>query len=108
VFLLRLLDVAGLAFAAEACAACGSGDDLDRIGVAEGGALCPGCATPQSYKVDGSTVRLLSSLSSGRVSDTARMAGAPPRWGEAAGIVRRFTEYHLEARLRAATVVSHM
>ena len=107
-FLLRLLDVAGFAFAVDACASCGGGPKIERVGVAEGGVLCDACASPGSYRVRPDTLTVLSRLAKGRVSETAVLASGAPGAPEAAALVRRFAEYHLDVRLRAPAIVANL
>ena len=107
VFLLRLMDIAGLAFAVDQCAACGS-PAVERVSVAEGGALCGSCVAPATYQIGPDTLPLLAFLSAGRVAETAARAGHHRAGDEAAAIVRRFVEYHLESRLRVPAVATRL
>lgn len=108
VFFLRLMALSGLAFAVDACAACGAPGVMSKVGVAEGGAVCEGCAGPGTYRVRPDTLVLLGALSQGRVVETALSAGRPSQGPEAAALVRRFVEYHLEVRLRASAIAAEL
>jgi DNA repair protein RecO (recombination protein O) len=104
VFLLRILEVAGLALAVDACATCGAGEVTGHLSVADGGVLCARCAGPGSYRVRPETLVLLGELSKGRIVEAATAVdgnGGSQSGAEAAALVRRFVEYHFETRLRA-------
>ena len=107
-FLLRVMHIGGFAMAATACAACGADGGLDRFGIAEGGALCDRCASPTAYRVRREALALIGRLSDGRLAETASEAGRPPNGAEAAALVRRFVEYHLDIRLRAPAVAAQL
>jgi DNA repair protein RecO (recombination protein O) len=108
VFLLRLIELSGFGLAIDSCASCGTAALGDRFGVPEGGVLCVACSTPTSYRVSPTSLALLGQLSTGRVAETAVRAGDSRGGPEAAALVRRFVEYHLEIRLRAPAVAAQL
>jgi len=99
-FLLKIAGVVGVGAALDTCAGCGATGGLHRFGFAAGGVLCDRCRTPGAVVLrDGLTV-YLASLSAAPVDDLP--ASDPVLSGDALGVTRRFLEYHLDRRLKAA------
>jgi DNA repair protein RecO (recombination protein O) len=96
-FLLKLSDAIGQAPALEHCAACGTEDRLGRFSMAGGGLICARCDTGGTFRLrDGLTehlARLSAADLSGFTSPDSNLAT------DAAGLARRFVEYHIESGL---------
>lgn len=96
-FLLKLSDAIGQAPALEHCAACGAEDRLGRFSMAGGGLICERCDTGGTIRLrDGLTehlARLSAADLSGFTSPDSKLAA------DAAGLARRFVEYHIESGL---------
>lgn len=101
-FLLKLAGVVGVAPALEACAECGSGNDLVRFSLAAGGVVCARCSPGQGVKLrEGLTAHLA-------VLSRAELTELPPPGDlsrDAIGLTRRFVEYHLERRLESLSLL---
>jgi DNA repair protein RecO (recombination protein O) len=93
-YLFRLASVAGYHPELDACAACGIPGRHAVFSIAAGGALCPGCAPPDSHPLEAAVLDLLRSFG----GDLRALAGttAEPRARRAAGtMVNSFLTYHL-------------
>ena len=96
-FLLKLSEAIGQAPALEHCAACGARGRPGRFSMAGGGLICEGCDGGGTFRLrDGLTehlVRLAAADLSGFTSPDSKLAA------DAAGLARRFVEYHIESGL---------
>ncbi|NQV06489.1 DNA repair protein RecO [bacterium] len=96
-YLLKAAEVVGIAPALTACAACGSSDGLDRFSLSAGGVLCPQCRSGGAYALRSGLVGYLAGLVA---SDLSSLPPVDPVLSkDAAGLVRRFLEYHLDRLL---------
>ena len=106
-FDLKFLELQGLSPALVHCASCGeAGADTGARRVpfsnALGGRLCARCASGErtAMEIPGGVLRVAQSLLDTPVAQLARIHLSPERTLEVRGFVRRFLEYHLEARPR--------
>ena len=103
-FLLKMMEVLGLAPALVHCASCGREDGLNRFSLAGGGVVCDTCGTSGAVRLRDGLTTYLAMLSS---ADLAEMPDADASLsGEAVGITRRFVEYHIETRLESLAVLN--
>lgn len=101
-FLLKLVEVLGLAPSLEACAECGRTTDLQRFSLALGGVVCSRCSPDGGVKLRDGLTNYLAGLTS---ADLASLGPDSVEFsGEAMGITRRFVEYHLERRLESLSL----
>mgnify|MGYP001814628499 CR=1 FL=1 len=102
-YMLKAAEIVGVAPALSNCAGCGRSDGLTRFSFAAGGVLCDRCRTSGAYALRAGLTDYLASLA---VADVAAMPPADPEFSrEAAGVTRRFLEYHLERRLVSLAVL---
>lgn len=101
-FLLKLAGLVGVAPSLEACAECGSTDDLLRFSLASGGAVCQRCSPDRGVKLRAGLTQHLAALTAAELSDLPA-AGELSR--DAMGLTRRFVEYHLERRLESLSLL---
>ncbi len=99
-FLLKVAGVVGVGAALDNCAGCGATEGLHRFAFAAGGVLCDRCRTPGAVVLQDGLTAYLASLSAAPVDDLP--ACDPTLSGDALGVTRRFLEYHLDRRLKAA------
>lgn len=101
-FLLKLAAIIGVAPSLEACAECGSTDNLSRFSLASGGVVCGLCSPDRGMKLrDGLTAHLAALAE----ADLSNLPAATELSRDAIGITRRFVEYHLERRLESLSVL---
>lgn len=101
-FLLKLAAIIGVAPSLEACAECGSTDNLSRFSLASGGVVCGLCSPDRGVKLrDGLTAHLAALAE----ADLSNLPAATELSRDAIGITRRFVEYHLERRLESLSVL---
>ena len=103
-FLLKLADALGQAPALRNCAECGGEDSLDRFSVSGGGMVCGQCRGPGAVRLRPGLDRHLARLAETRLEDLTGDDG--PASADAAGIARRFMEYHLETPLSSLTAAA--
>lgn len=96
-FLLKVMDALGQAPALRWCAACGENSPLDRFSLAGGGLLCTRCDAGGSFRLRGGLTTYLATLAASELSGFTEGDGVLA--GDAAGLVRRFVEFHIEAGL---------
>jgi len=101
-FLLKLAGLVGVAPSLEACAECGSTDDLARFSLASGGAVCQRCSPDRGVKLRAGLTAHLAALAGADLGDLPP-AGDLSR--DAIGLTRRFVEYHLERRLDSLSLL---
>ena len=101
-FLLKLAAVVGVAPALDACAECGSTEDLDRFSLASGGAVCRSCSHDRGVKLRDGLTAHLAVLAGADLSDLPQ---ANELSRDAIGLTRRFVEYHLERRLESLSLL---
>jgi len=101
-FLLKLAGLVGVAPSLEACAECGSTDDLARFSLASGGAVCQRCSPDRGVKLRAGLTAHLAALVGADLGDLPP-AGDLSR--DAIGLTRRFVEYHLERRLDSLSLL---
>ena len=96
-FLLKLSGAIGQAPALEHCAACGAGNRLGRFSMAGGGLICERCDAGGTFRLRAGLtehlVRLSAADLSGFTTPDSNLAT------DAAGLARRFIEYHIESGL---------
>lgn len=96
-FLLKLMDALGQAPSLRWCAACGRGGALDRFSLAGGGLVCTTCDVGGSFRLREGLVSYLDELAT---ADLLGFTGGDgPMAGDAAGLTRRFVEFHIETGL---------
>lgn len=94
-FFLRVADHLGLAPALDACASCGTTDDL-RFSIDSGGAICSGCGPASAERLPEGVLGHLVAVR----DDAGRTE--PSEWSEPGlRLMQRFLESHLERRLRS-------
>ena len=96
-FLLKLADALGQAPALRRCAGCGREGSLGRFSVSGGGMVCGRCQGPGAVRLRPGLELHLARLAETRLEELT--GGDGPASSDAAGIARRFMEYHLEAPL---------
>ncbi|MEA2842601.1 MAG: repair protein RecO [Actinomycetota bacterium] len=105
-FFLKLLAVEGFHPMLDACAVCGSADDLVAFAQVVGGVLCRACAGgvggSVALSVDG--LALVRRILGGDLA-TARNSPPGPATAEVARLATRALEGHLERRLRSVGVI---
>lgn len=100
-FLLKLAGVLGLSPALDNCAGCGGSGEMERFSVSGGGMVCGDCAISGAVRLRTGLDRHLSHLAGTRLAD---LPGDGPLSSDAAGLTRRFMEYHLETPLSSLPV----
>lgn len=95
-FLLRLCRVAGFAPSLTGCTECGGVPAAFSPGL--GGAVCSEHRTPDDLDAPGRLMELMHELA----SEGAWREAPPEAAAAAVSLARRYTEYHLERRLRSA------
>ena len=98
-FLLKLMDALGLGPALRYCAACGRRDDLGRFSLAGGGLVCSRCDAGNAVRLREGLTEHLARLSTAELSGFTGPDGKLA--GDAAGLTRRFVEFHIESGLAA-------
>jgi DNA repair protein RecO (recombination protein O) len=101
-FLLKLSGIVGLAPALDACAECGTTQDLHRFSLASGGAVCVRCSPDRGVKLREGLTAYLSALAD---ADLSELPPASELSRDAMGVTRRFVEYHLEQRLDSLSIL---
>ncbi|MGH9247024.1 MAG: DNA repair protein RecO [Acidimicrobiales bacterium] len=101
-FLLKLLALEGLRPVVDACAVCGTDDDLVAFDPIEGGVLCR--AHRRGPAVSEEARRLLRLILGGQLG-AALNEPASPATHEVAHLATEAMEHHLERRLRSATLL---
>jgi len=97
-FCLKVLALEGSAPMLDACASCGSGDDLVAFDLVEGGVLCRSCRRGRSVSPDALTL-LRAVLGGGLAAALAQPDG--PVVSEVSDLVTEAMEGHLDRRLRS-------
>lgn len=107
-FVLKLLSLSGFHPSLTACAVCGDGAvALWSSGV--GGAVCAADADPGAAPVSAEALDLLARLAQADLSDAGSLAPVGERTRrEARAKLFGFTEYHLERRMRSATMLARV
>jgi DNA repair protein RecO (recombination protein O) len=101
-FLLKLAAIIGVAPSLDACAECGSTDNLSRFSLASGGVVCGLCSPDRGMKLrDGLTAHLAALAE----ADLSQLPPATALSQDAIGVTRRFVEYHLERRLESLSLL---
>jgi DNA repair protein RecO (recombination protein O) len=101
-FLLKLAAAVGVAPALDACAECGSPDQLVHFSLASGGAVCRRCSPEHGVRLRAGLTSHLAALAS---ADLADLPPASELSRDAIGLTRRFVEYHLEQRLDSLSLL---
>lgn len=96
-FLLGVAEVVGVSPALDHCAGCGRSDRLTRFSFGDGGVLCERDRTPGAVALRAGLTEYLARLAGAELGDLPDHD--PVLSGEAAGVTRRFLEYHLDKRL---------
>lgn len=96
-YLLKLMDILGLAPSLRWCAACGRDAASERFSLAGGGLVCARCDAGGSYLLRDGLIPYLAGLATADLSGFVSRDGPMAR--DAVGLVRRFVEFHIEAGL---------
>jgi len=98
-YLLRGLAAAGWAAMMDACASCGTTENLRWFSPQLGGAVCPACRASGSVSASPELLALLGALLAGRWEDV-QLTEEPLR-SRAHGVVSAYATWHLDRSLRS-------
>ena len=98
-YLLRGLAAAGWAAMMDACASCGTTENLRWFSPQLGGAVCPACRASGSVSASPELLALLGALLAGRWEDV--QLTEEPLSSRAHGVVSAYATWHLDRSLRS-------